>query len=151
MDNDTTAILGVLFLIGLVAAWLRERAKTERPWLENQHKNQMDLPQPQYWPADPYGKQECVIDAAALVEQRRESGRHLGGNVYVYWRPGVDWEIDNHGLWIEQHGPANGVFVTRTSDAKPLANPGVECGISLAQNKVFGLVGKSPKTFFVNF
>jgi hypothetical protein len=116
---DIGLIVGGLMIFSLVVAWLWEKIRAKYPKPEQPERNKRES---QIWPADPYGKQECVIDAAAIANQRK-SGRWLGPDIVVYWRPGVDWEVDNHGVWLEQHGRSNGVYVKRIGNAKPLASP----------------------------
>lgn len=53
---------------------------------------------------------DLIYKAAALVEQRR-SGRWGGRHITVFWRPGLDWDIDNHAKWLQKFGKPWGVEV----------------------------------------
>lgn len=64
----------------------------------------------------PYSREmlEDVVDAAALVEQRK-SGRHVGVDYHYYVNFGLigktkDREIINHARWVDKFGARYGVY-----------------------------------------
>ena len=59
--------------------------------------------------------QQAVMNAAALIEQRRH-GRHLGGPVHVDWDGSGDYDVVTHATWAEREGPKNNVFIHRVKE-----------------------------------
>jgi hypothetical protein len=112
-------VLGALLLLAVARLIWNDRHAGKIPPLDESWPKDADT---SYWFAGSNTKQEYVVQAAILTENRK-TGRHLGPDVIVNWEPGKDWDIDNHGLWIEEYGPNNGVYVRRVGNKEPLAKP----------------------------
>lgn len=110
MDWIAPIIMTFVLIIGGVGVWFFAHAE-DRPPVEVEVKKPMRLePRDQHernhWP------EAGVIRGCEIAEQR-STGRNLGPDIIVTWRPGLDEDVDIHGRWLEKHGKQNGVFVSR--------------------------------------
>lgn len=51
------------------------------------------------------------IHEAAAIANQRISGRQLGADIHVKWRPGRDAEIDDDAAFLLRYGASNGVYI----------------------------------------
>lgn len=110
-------ILAVFVILALAGLAIRERRKgaSYTPRLEpaGRISNMDRYSQASYR----YSKEmyEDLIDAAALIEQRRV-GRHLGPETHVYINLGhlaaaTDFEVQSHARWLDRYGASSGVIL----------------------------------------